>query len=389
MNTFFSKYAKGDTGIWIIVLFLSIFSILAVYSSIGALAFRFDQGDTESYLIKHVFILGTGLFLMYFFHNINYSVFSKLSVILYYISIPLLLFTLAKGQTVNDASRWLTVPIIGLSFQTSDFAKLALIMYLARKLTLKQDDIKDWKSGFIPLITPVLLTTVLIFPANLSTALLIFGTSLIIMFVGRVPIKFIAATIGVVVAGLGLIILIMLQMPGQGRVKTWVNRIENFKGGESADNYQAEKAKIAIANGGLFGKLPGNSTQRKTLPQSHSDFIYSIIVEEYGLFIGIFILALYLALMYRGVRIAVRSPGTFGAFLAIGFSIIITFQALSNIAVAVNMIPVTGQPLPLISKGGTSIWFTCIMLGIILSVSRMADKNEENIKNTEDSKNDE
>ncbi len=360
-----------------IVVLLSIFSILAVYSSTGTLAFRYQDGNTEYYIVKHVFTLLLGLFFMYVVHNIKYSYFSRLSQLLLYISVPLLLFTLFKGTSINEASRWITIPVININFQSSDLAKLAIILYLARLLALKQGEIKDFKQSFLPMIIPVALITLLILPANLSTALLIFGTSMILMYVGRVSFKYIGYTFIIVVVLMGLLILILMQMPGGGRVETWKARIENFSGGSDEDNYQAEQAKIAIANGGVFGKAPGNSTQRNFLPHPYSDFIYAVIIEEYGLFGGIFILLLYLILLYRGVNIAMRSPGTFGAFLSIGLSFILVFQALSNMAVAVNIFPVTGQPLPLVSMGGTSIWFTSISLGIILSVSRGNDEQKQ------------
>lgn len=375
-----SQYIKGDKVVWMIVILLSIFSILAVYSSTGTLAFRYQNGNTEYYVVKHVLTLLLGLFFMYVVHNIKYSYFSRLSQLLLYIAIPLLLFTLVKGTSINEASRWITIPVVNINFQSSDLAKLAIILYLARVLTLKQGDIKDFKSSFLPMIIPVALVTVLIMPANLSTALLIFGTSMLLMYVGRVSFKYIGLTFVIVVVLMSLVILILMQLPNGGRVSTWKSRIENFSGGNDDDNYQAEQAKIAIANGGFFGKAPGNSTQRNFLPHPYSDFIYAVIIEEYGLLGGVFILLLYLILLYRGVSIAMRSPGTFGAFLSIGLSFILVFQALSNMAVAVNIFPVTGQTLPMVSMGGTSIWFTSISIGIILSVSRGNDEQKTGIE---------
>lgn len=376
---FLSEHIKGDRVIWVIVVLLSLFSILSVYSSTGTLAFKYQSGNTEYYMVKHLFIILAGLLIMYFIHNIKYTYFSRIAQILFYFSIPLLIITLFKGTNLNEASRWLTIPGTSISFQSSDIAKLALILYLARLLALKQDSISDLKNAFVPLIIPVALITLLIFPANLSTAVLVFGTSLIIMFVGRTPLKFIGATIGVTIVVIGFAVLIIMQFPGQGRVGTWVNRIESFNSSSDEDDYQAVQSKIAIANGGFWGKMPGNSTQRNFLPHPYSDFIYALIVEEYGLLGGMFILLMYLILLYRGIRIASRSPGSFGAFLSIGLVLILVFQALINMGVAVNLLPVTGQPLPLVSMGGTSIWFTCISLGIILSVSR---SNEENDKET-------
>jgi len=377
--SFLSQHIKGDKAVWIIVLILSLFSILSVYSSTGSLAFRYQSGNTEYYLFKHVLTVLTGIFIMYLIHRIKYTYFSRIAQLLFIASVPILLYTLLKGTNVNEASRWLTIPVIGISFQSSDIAKLAVILFLARALALRQDNITDLKNSFIPMIWPIVLVTFLIFPANLSTAVLVFGTALIIMFIGRVPLKFIGATLGIfIVLGL-LLVLILMQSPGKGRTGTWANRIESFtSGGDEEGDYQAMQSKIAIANGGITGKMPGNSTQRNFLPHPYSDFIYALIVEEWGLIGGIFILLLYLILLYRGIRIATRSSGSFGAFLSIGLTIMIVFQALINMGVAVNLLPVTGQPLPLVSMGGTSIWFTCISLGIILSVSRNKEEEKEN-----------
>ncbi|NLL28609.1 MAG: FtsW/RodA/SpoVE family cell cycle protein [Bacteroidales bacterium] len=381
---FFSKHIKGDRGIWVIVILLSCISILAVYSSTGSLAFRYQHGNTEYYLLKHFFIIVSGLFILYLFHKIKYTYYSRFAQLLFYISIPLLLITLISGTNINEASRWLTIPGIGISFQSSDVAKLALISYVARLLAIKQSEISDLNKGFIPLIIPVAIITILIFPANLSTAILIFGTCIVLMYVGRTPTKYILATAGIVIFILVIGFFILKQMPGGGRTSTWVSRIENFKSGDEQGDYQAMQAKIAIANGGVFGKMPGNSTQRNFLPHPYSDFIYALIVEEFGLVGGIVVLMFYLILLYRGIRVAARAPGAFGAFLAIGLTFLIVFQALINMGVAVGLLPVTGQPLPLVSMGGTSIWFTCISIGIILSVSRSneyIEKENENTKN--------
>lgn len=384
---FFSEHIKGDKVVWIIVLLLSLFSILSVYSSTGSLAFRYQGGNTEYYLLKHVFTIVTGLFIMYLIHNIKYTRFSRIAQLLFILSIPLLFYTLVKGTNVNDAARWLTIPFIGISFQSSDLAKLAVILFLARSLALKQDKIDDFRNSFVPIIWPIALVTVLIFPANLSTAVLVFGTAMIIMFIGRVPVRYIGAALGILIVIGALAVLIIMQSPGKGRTGTWANRIESFFSDEEDEgDYQALQSKIAIANGGITGKLPGNSTQRNFLPHPYSDFIYALLVEEWGLIGGIFVLLLYLILLYRGIRIATRSPGSFGAFLSIGLTIMIVFQALINMGVAVNLLPVTGQPLPMVSMGGTSIWFTCISLGIILSVSRNKEEEEKKEISNENTK---
>jgi cell division protein FtsW len=314
--------------------------------------------------------------LMYLAHLVRYTYYSRISQLLLIIALPLLMVTLFTGE-VNEASRWLTVPVINISFQTSDLAKLALIMYLARLLAKKQEHIKELKGAFFPIVIPVILTCGLILPANFSTAAVLFATSLVLMFIGRVNMKYIAYMIGIGIAGLLLLFMVAKVYPEVlPRMETWVSRIESFSGADDKENYQVEQAKIAIATGGIIGKMPGNSIQRNVLPHPYSDFIFAIIIEEYGLAGGFFLIMLYLILLYRGVRIAIRSQGSFGAFLAIGLSFSLVFQAFINMAVAVNLLPVTGQPLPLVSMGGTSLWFTGLAVGIILSVSRETESSD-------------
>ena len=371
------KKIKGDRPIWMIVIILSVFSLLAVYSSTGSLAYRFRQGNAEYYLFKHLIIIIFGLGLMFVAHKIKYTHYSRISQLALFAAIPLLLLTLLRGTTINEASRWLTLPIINISFQSSDFAKLAIIMYLARLLTKKQETIKDFQSAFLPAIVPVIIVCGLIMPANLSTAAVLFVTCMVLMFVGRVSMKYLMAMAGIGLAGAALLVVVVLNMPDTGRVNTWKNRIEAYTNKDASDSYQTDQSKIAIATGGIMGKLPGNSTQRNFLPHAYSDFIFAIIVEEYGLIGGFIIVLLYMMLLYRGVRIAHKSPGTFGALLAAGLSFSLVFQAMINMAVAVNILPVTGQPLPLVSMGGTSLWFTSLAIGIILSVSRRIEEVEE------------
>jgi len=371
------RYIKGDRIIWLVVFLLAILSVLAVYSSIVTLAYKYKDGDTFYYLMKHVIILLFGFAFMIGAHNLNYKYYSRISQIALFISIPLLVLTLITGANINDASRWLVIPVINQTFQTSDLAKLALIMYLARLLYKKQDNIKDFKSAFLPIMVPVLLVCGLILPANFSTAAILFATSLIIMFIGRINIKYILSLIGIGIGSLMLLLLIAKVKPDLlPRLDTWVGRIESFSDAESEGNYQADQAKIAIATGGVVGKGPGKSTQRNFLPHPYSDFIYAIVIEEYGLIGGFSVIILYLILFYRGIKIAQKSEKTFGTFLAVGLSFSLVFQAMINMAVAVNLFPVTGQPLPLVSMGGTSIWFTCLAIGIILSVSRNTTKEE-------------
>jgi cell division protein FtsW len=376
MNLF--KYIKGDKVIWTVVLLLSLLSILVVYSSVVALAYRYKGGDTASYLIKHIFIVASGIFLMYLIHKVKYSYFSRISQIAIFVAAPLLLYTLLKGVSAGEASRWLAIPGTSLTFQTSDFAKLALITYVARMLSLKQDTIKDFKLAFLPIVIPAVIICALILPANFSTAALLFLTCMVLMFIGRINWKHLLMLVGAgVVFGALLIYLIWNHPDLFKRGDTWKARIENFINGDSESNFQAEQAKIAIATGGVLGKGPGNSTQRNFLPQAASDFIYAILTEEWGSIVAISIVFLYVVLLFRGIRIAIKSERTFGSLLAIGLSMSLVFQAMINMAVAVNLFPVTGQPLPLISMGGTSIWFTSIAIGIILSISRENDAEQK------------
>jgi len=364
------KYFKGDSVIWAVIILLSVFSLLAVYSSTGSLAYRFQGGNTSYYILKHATILMMGLVITYVTHLIPYKYFSRISQMLLYIAVPLLLVTLIYGVTKNQAARWLAVPGLSLTFQTSDIAKLAIVMYTARILSKKQENIKDFKGAFKPLITPLLLVCALVLPANLSTSLLIFATVFILMFIGRVKFLYLLGMIGIVVVLIGVFIAIALTSEREGRIGTWKNRIESYVNAEDEDNYQVIQSKIAIVSGGLVNLRPGKSMQRNFLPHPYSDFIYAIIIEEYGLAGGMAVLALYLYLLFRAAVLVRKSPRTFPAFLAIGLAVMITFQAIINMAVVVNLLPVTGQPLPMISMGGSSLLFTCIALGIILSVSR-------------------
>jgi len=308
---------------------------------------------------------------MYGIHRIKHSYFSRLAQLALYISVPLLILTLLIGSNLNNASRWLVIPVINQSFQTSDLAKLSLIMYVARILSIRQDVIKDFKKAFVPIVLPIFAVCGLIFPANFSTAAVLFTVCLVLMFIGRISLKHIGAMIGSGIVAIALAFLLAMSVPGLlPRIDTWIARIENFSSADSKGNYQAEQSKIAVATGGITGKGPGKSTQRNFLPHPYSDFIYAIVLEEYGLIGGATVLMLYLILLYRAVRIVVKSPKAFGALLAVGIAFMLVFQAMINMAVAVNLFPVTGQSLPMVSMGGTSIWFTCIAIGIILSVSR-------------------
>ena len=377
-----AKNLKGDKGIWVIVALLCLASILAVYSSTGTIAFRYNGGHAEIHLIKHVVIAMVGLFLCYLCYNLHYTVYSKLAPILFVISIPLLIYTMLFGPEINDARRWIAIPGIGLSFQTSDIAAIALIMYIARSISMKQEVIKDFKSAFLPLLLPVLLVCGLIAPNNLSTALLLFLTCMTLMFIGRVHLKYIFLLVLFGALFMGGLILVGMAFPDAVRVETWTSRFSEFF--QDADGgYQIQQAKIAIADGGWFGVGPGLSIQRNYLPYSYADFIYAIICEEYGLFGGLVIIVLFLLLFLKCTSIVTRSPKTFGALLAMGLCLNIVIQAFANIAVSVNLVPVTGLTLPLVSKGGTSMLITCMAFGMILSVSRFIEQSAGDVGKVE------
>ena len=391
---------RGDRYIWGLVIVLSLISILVVYSATGTLAYKSLGGNTNKYLFKQLGFTLVGLVLIFGLHRVNYTMFSRIASILYAISIPLLIYTLFFGAKINDGSRWIKLPILHFTFQTSDLAKLALFMFISRTLSKKQEVIKDFKKGFLPVIIPVFLTCILIMPANLSNALLTGATSLLLMFIGRISLKHIGLTIAVAMVPVLILISIAVATHKNGktnleevdkpnnaekskifiRVDTWVSRIQDFMyPNEKEAPYQVEQAKIAIANGGiLFGLGPGNSRQRNFLPQAYNDFIYSIIIEEYGLVGGIFIMFIYLVFLFRCIRIFRKCPYAFGAFLALGLSFTLIIQAIANMAVNVNLVPVTGVTLPLISMGGSSFIFTCCSIGLILSVARNVEQAEGN-----------
>lgn len=367
---------KGDRWIWLIIILLSLISILAVYSATGTLAYKQGKAVEKILLTKHVIFVVMGIAMIYISHLLDYKYYAGISKVLMIITIPLLLYTLVFGASLNDANRWVKIPIIGLTFQTSDLAKLALITFLARMLTKKQENIKDVKKAFIPIMGSVCVVFILIALANLSTALMLFGVSILLLIIGRISIK----QIGMVCAG-GLVLLMFVVLLGPRR-ETYKSRINSFLHPEmqhSDKTYQADHSKMALAKGGVFGTGPGNSIERNFLPHPYSDFIFAIIVEEWGFVGGLIIIILYLVLLYRCVRIVTQSPKAFGALLAAGLSFSLTIQAFANMAVAVGLGPVTGVPLPLVSMGGTSMIFTSIAFGIILSVSRDVEENNKKV----------
>ncbi|MBC7650758.1 MAG: FtsW/RodA/SpoVE family cell cycle protein [Deinococcales bacterium] len=390
---------RGDKFIWGIVVLLALVSVLVVYSATGSLAYKMNKGNNEVYLFKQVAFMMIGLALIYFLHRVNYTIYSKVAWILFLMAIPLLIYTLFFGAKINEGSRWIKLPIINMTVQTSDFARLALFMYISRMLSKKQEVIKNFRKGFIPIIVPVSIICLLIAPANLSTALLTGATSLLLMFIGRVSVKHILLVIGFAAIPIAILIAVASvtyhgkhnetttvkttqtvteKVSGVGRIGTWIKRVQDFMYAKNDEvPYQVQQAKIAIANGGIFmGLGPGNSRQRNFLPHPYSDFIYAIIIEEYGLLGGAFIILIYLVFLFRGIKIFRKCPYAFGAFLALALSFTLVIQALANMAVNVNIVPVTGVTLPLVSMGGSSFLFTCMAIGIILSVARNVEITE-------------
>ncbi|MGB4655734.1 MAG: FtsW/RodA/SpoVE family cell cycle protein [Bacteroidales bacterium] len=397
---------QGDKVIWGLVIILSVISLLAVYSSTGLLAFIEKGGDTEYYFQKHFVIVILGLIFMFVAHKVNYPFYANIARWAIFIAIPLLIYTLVSGDVVNSAARWNRIPILGITFQTSDLAKLALIMFVAYVLTVKQNELSNFKSGLSLVLIISVIVSLLVAYSNLSTGVIIFAICFCMMFYAGARMKHI-----LLISGAGIFIFLILissllimhkfesrntskelaqtvdvntkqsRLKQTNRASTWQGRIVNFFTGEedkdSDANYQSRHSKIAIANGGITGKMPGNSSQKTFLPNSHSDFIYAIIVEEYGLIGGIVVLLIYVIFFFRGISISINAPGTFGALLAFGITISITIQAFVNILVAVGLFPVTGQNLPLISMGGSSNWFTSISIGMLLSISAFDDREKE------------
>ncbi len=369
------KYLRGDKGIWAIVMILSCISIAAVYSSTGRLAYLKQGGDTTYYMFKHLGILVMAWGIMYSVHRVKYTYFARFSMFMIWPVLALLAWTLTMG-TVNDAARWI---MLGpFSFQPSELAKLVILVFMARQLTKYQPVIKE-RSTLVRLLWAPLLGAALIFPENLSTAALLLVTCFVMMTVGGVAGRYIWSMVGAGVLFAALFLAILLIVPSEnlpGRASTWKARVERFVGGESEESYQVTQSKIAIAGGRVFGKGPGNSTQRNFLPHPYSDYIYSLIIEEYGMFAGIGVLMLYLWFLMRGISIARRCKGSFGSYMVLGVTFMLTLQALINMGVAVDLLPVTGQPLPFLSMGGTSLFFTACGIGLILSVSAEVEKNE-------------
>ena len=374
---------QGDKVIWVVVAFLTLISLLAVYSASESVANRSYNGNNAFVLLRHAMMLLLGLLCMFGASRLNYKRYSRLLLLLFWIAIPLLIYTLFFGKNLNHAQR--VIGIAGVTFQTSDLAKIALIGFLARVLTLRRDELDNYKEIGIRVMLPILVIVGLIFPENFSTAAMLFATCIVMMFLSKVKLKYIFGFIGIIMVAGAFFMLISFAFSKDNRSATWVNRIERFFSSEEEEaddtaNFQVMQSKIAIAGGGIVGKSPGKSTQRNVLPHPYSDFIYAIILEEYGILGGIFVLALYLILLYRATRIMLTAPQSFAALLAMGLAFSLVMQALVNMGVAVGLFPVTGQPLPFISMGGTSLLFTGLSIGIIISVTKEVEK----VKNNED-----
>jgi cell division protein FtsW len=382
------QHIKGDRLIWAIITLLAIFSFLPVYSAASNLAYTSAVGSTFSFFLKHFMHLFLGFAIMYGIHKIPYRYFKGLSIVMIPVVIGLLILTLLQGKTIDgaNASRWIQIPVVGMSFQTSTLAAVVLMVYVARYLSKISEQTITFKQSILPLWLPVFIILALILPANFSTTAIIFSMVLILTFIGGYPLKYLLGILGVAVVALSMFVLTAKAFPTlmPNRVDTWMNRIQNFSNSEPSEaDYQIEKAKIAIATGGIQGVGPGKSVQKNFLPQSSSDFIFAIIVEEYGLLGGVFLLIMYSWLLFRIVIVSQKADTVFGKLLVLGVGLPIIFQALVNMAVAVELFPVTGQTLPLISSGGTSIWMTCLALGIILSVSAKRQEIKQEVVNEE------
>lgn len=381
VNHLFNDHLKGDRTIWMVALLLGVTSLLAVYSASSWMGWRSD-GGTFRILVKHGMMLIAGGGIMYLASKLKYTVYSKLSQVLLGATIGLLLLTLLIGSNVNGASRWLAIPGVGITFQTSDLARVVIIVYLARVLGRQREEPWTFREVILKLILPVGAVCGFILPANFSTAALLFGTCMIVMFIGQVPIRHMLSVVGIAIAAFGILLLLSKANPELlPRLQTWQSRLTTHGGDDRDANYQVNNAKIAIVHGGFLPNGPGTGTSRNFMPHPESDMIYAFIIEEYGsVFGGLGLLLLYLILLSRAMRIANRCEKRFGALVAVGLALSLVLQALVNMAVAVNLVPVTGQPLPLVSMGGTSMWFTCLSLGIMISVSRSVYDQPEDSK---------
>ncbi|CAM1334039.1 FtsW/RodA/SpoVE family cell cycle protein [Tenacibaculum aestuariivivum] len=377
------QHIKGDKAIWAIVAVLAIFSFMPIYSASTNLVYVVGNGSTFGHLVKHVVLLITGFAVIYGVHKIPYRYFSGGSVLMLPLVFFLLIFTLAQGTTIGgaNASRWIRIPFVGIGFQTSTLAGLVLMVYVSRYLAKNKEKIISFKESLVQLWLPVGAILILVLPANFSTTAIVFLMVLLLSFIGGYPLKYIGYILSIGFFALLFFILVAKAFPGvmPNRVSTWQSRIEGFSKSDGQENYQVEHAKVAIATGGVIGRGPGKSVQKNFLPQSSSDFIYAIIIEEYGFVGAVIVVFIYFLLLFRILITAMKATTIFATLMVLGVGIPIVFQAMINMAVAVNILPVTGQTLPLISSGGTSIWMTCFALGMILSVSASKNETEETI----------
>jgi cell division protein FtsW len=375
-------YLEGDRSIWVIAMIFSLISIVTVYSFIPILIIQ-NGGTTEYYLIKHAIILASGFGLMYLAHKANPKFYARVSRIALWASAGLLLVTMFYGASINQAERWLEIPVINQKFQTSDIAKLALVIYLARTLVAKKDKLHSLREGVIPVMWPVFMICGLILPQNFSTAAMLFAICLAIMYVGRMPVKWILGTFGVAVLAFLMLLGLAKASPGLlPRLDTWMARWESFSAGDTEEATQLENAQKAIYSGGIFGKGPGKGDYKYSLSQAYADFYFASFIEEFGLIGGMIIISFFLIFFYRCMRIGMKSESAFGTYAVMGIGLALTGQALINMAVPTEVVPVTGQNMPILGMGGTSIWFTCMSLGIVLSVSRHISAKERATEKT-------
>ena len=373
MQLSIDKYLKGDKAIWSIIILLSIMSAIMAYSASANMAYRLTDGDAIPFFFRHLVMLVLGIVTIIYLQHFEFRYFSRLSQLGVWVAAALLLVTLIFGRNINSAQRWI------MGFQPSDFAKIILVIYVARMLAKNKGKIKNFKEGLVPILIPIGGICLLILPADFSTAAMLLTVCFALLFVGGVAIKHLLTVLGGAIGVLMLLIALNHVVPGLlPRVNTWEQRILGYSSGSAEENYQAQRAKIAVANGGIWGNGPGNGTIKNELYSAQSDFVYASIIEDYGsLFGGLIMLLLYLMFLFRSIKIMTKTSSSFGGYLAFGLSFLLVFQALINMGVGVNLLPVTGQPLPLISMGGTSILFTCVSIGIILNISRTVYREEE------------
>tara|TARA_B110000444_G_scaffold261084_1_gene310982 strand:+ start:7381 stop:8574 length:1194 start_codon:yes stop_codon:yes gene_type:complete len=377
-------WIKGDLVLWCVITLLVIFSFLPVFSASSNLVYVIGKGTPLGYLFKHFIIMLLGFLLLYLIHRIPFTYFKGISVLMMPVVFLLLVYTSLQGNVISgaNANRWIEIPLLGFGFQTSNIASIILMIYVANYISKPNYSFSNFKNSFYFLYLPVVIVTMLIFPSNFSTAAILFLMVLVQLFIGGLPSKYLLYLSGFIFVMILIFFLSTKAFPEliPNRIDTWVSRIENFKSDKGDGNYQIERAKTAIASGGIYGQGAGKSVMKNFLPQSSSDFIYAIIVEEYGLIGGVLLILLYLLLLFRLVVIIHKTSSLFGRLLVVGLGISIVFQAFINIGVNLKIFPVTGQTLPLVSSGGTSAWMTFIALGVILSVSA-TNNNSKNLIN--------